>query len=393
MLDKSTVMLGTSAAMRAIEREIDVAAACSAKVLITGESGVGKELVARLIHEGGARRANKFVAINCAGLPDSLLESELFGHVRGSFTGAYRDKKGWLEAAHGGTIFLDEVGEMSLRMQAMLLRFLETGEIQRVGSDRALPPLDVRVIAATHRNLAECVKERTFREDLYYRLNVVHIEVPPLRDRRGDIPVLLKHFLSMFSAAHRLPVPEVAPDAMQRLASYDWPGNVRELKNVAERLVVGARSGRIESTSLPSDVAPRATQSTPRSDVALTASSNFMSAPVAPVAFNLSVPATSATLQQRLDRLMKDRVSFWSEVHEPFMNHDITREEVRHLVRQGLAHPRGNYKMLVRAFNMDPRDYKRFLSFLRTYECHVSFRPFRMMGDCAENTNAPMACA
>ena len=388
MLDKSTVMLGTSAAMRAIEKEIDVAAACSAKVLITGESGVGKELVARLIHEGSARRANKFVAINCAGLPDSLLESELFGHVRGSFTGAYRDKKGWLEAAHGGTIFLDEVGEMSLRMQAMLLRFLETGEIQRVGSERALPALDVRVIAATHRNLSECVRERTFREDLYYRLNVVHIEVPPLRDRRGDIPVLLKHFLSMFSSAHRLPVPEVAADAMQRLASYDWPGNVRELKNVAERLVVGSRSGRIETTTLPSDVSARSTQSAPRSDVALMASSTVLTVPV-------SSPgaAASSTLQHRLDRLMKDRVSFWSEVHEPFMNHDITREDVRQLVREGLTHTRGNYKMLVRAFNMDPRDYKRFLSFLRTYKCHVSFRPFRMMGSCAEDANTPMACA
>ena len=388
MLDKSTVMLGTSAAMRAIEREIDVAAGCSAKVLITGESGVGKELVARLIHEGSARRANKFVAINCAGLPDSLLESELFGHVRGSFTGAYRDKKGWLEAAHGGTIFLDEVGEMSLRMQAMLLRFLETGEIQRVGSERALPALDVRVIAATHRNLSECVRERTFREDLYYRLNVVHIEVPPLRDRRGDIPVLLKHFLSMFSSAHRLPVPEVAADAMQRLASYDWPGNVRELKNVAERLVVGSRSGRIETTTLPSDVSARSTQSAPRSDVALMASSTVLTVPLSSPA-----AAASSTLQHRLDRLMKDRVSFWSEVHEPFMNHDITREDVRQLVREGLAHTRGNYKMLVRAFNMDPRDYKRFLSFLRTYKCHVSFRPFRMMGGCAEDANTPMACA
>jgi DNA-binding NtrC family response regulator len=373
MLDKATVMLGTSAAMRAIEREIDVVGACSAKVLITGESGVGKELVARLIHEGSARRANKFVAINCAGLPDSLLESELFGHVRGSFTGAYRDKKGWLEAAHGGTIFLDEVGEMSLRMQAMLLRFLETGEIQRVGSDRALPPLDVRVIAATHRNLAECVKDRTFREDLYYRLNVVHIEVPPLRDRRGDIPVLLNHFLSTFSATHRLPMPEISADALQRLALYDWPGNVRELKNVAERLVVGSRSSRIETTSLPSDVSSRGMQSAPRVEA--------------------TTAATSTALQQRLDRLMKERVSFWSEVHEPFMNHDITREDVRQLVREGLAHTRGNYKMLVRAFNMDPRDYKRFLSFLRTYECHVSFRPFRMMAECAEEASAPLACA
>jgi two-component system nitrogen regulation response regulator NtrX len=372
MLDKSTVMLGTSAAMRAIEREIDVASACTAKVLITGESGVGKELVARLIHEGSARRSNKFVAINCAGLPDSLLESELFGHVRGSFTGAYRDKKGWLEAAHGGTIFLDEVGEMSLRMQAMLLRFLETGEIQRVGSERALPPLDVRVIAATHRNLAECVKDRTFREDLYYRLNVVHIEVPPLRDRRGDIPVLLNHFLSMFATTHRLPRPEVPADTLQRLASYDWPGNVRELKNVAERLVVGSRTGRIEASSLPGDIG--------RKDVL----------PERPSA---AATASSAALQQKLERLMKDRVSFWSEVHEPFMNHDLTRDDVRQLVREGLAHTRGNYKMLVRAFNMDPRDYKRFLSFLRTYECHVSFRPFRMMAECGDEAPSSMACA
>ena len=376
MLDKATVMLGTSAAMRAIEHEIDVAAACTAKVLITGESGVGKELVARLIHQGSARRASQFVAINCAGLPDSLLESELFGHVRGSFTGAFRDKKGWLEAAHGGTIFLDEVGEMSLRMQAMLLRFLETGEIQRVGSERALPPLDVRVIAATHRNLAECVKERTFREDLYYRLNVVHIDVPPLRERRSDIPVLLNHFLSTFSSAHRLPVPDVATDALERLAGYDWPGNVRELKNVAERLVVGARSGRVDTGTLPSDVSSHGPQRAPRSQT---------EAPTAPI----SRPA----LQQRLDRLMKERVSFWSEVHEPFMNHDITREDVRQLVREGLAHTRGNYKMLVRAFNMDPRDYKRFLGFLRTYECHVSFRPFRMMAESNEEANAPMARA
>ena len=372
MLDKSTVMLGTSAAMRAIEREIDVAASCSAKVLITGESGVGKELVARLIHEGSARRANKFVAINCAGLPDSLLESELFGHVRGSFTGAYRDKKGWLEAAHGGTIFLDEVGEMSLRMQAMLLRFLETGEIQRVGSERPLPPLDVRVIAATHRNLADCVKDRTFREDLYYRLNVVHIDVPPLRERRGDIPVLLNHFLSSFSSAHRLPLPEVAPDALQRLATYDWPGNVRELKNVAERLVVGSRAGRIESTSLPGDMPAREVASKQRQPVGA---------------------SSSADNQHRFERLMKDRVSFWSEVHEPFMNHDLTRDDVRELVREGLAHTRGNYKMLVRAFNMDPHDYKRFLSFLRTYECHVSFRPFRMMADCSDEASQPLACA
>src|SRR4030095_14446801 len=156
-MEKSTVMLGPAACIEAIEREISVAAACSAKVLVTGESGVGKELVARLIQERSSRKSTRLVTINCARLPETPLESELFGHVRGSFTGAYRDKRGWLEAAHGGTIFMDEIGEMSLRMQAMLLRFLETGEIQRVGSDRPLPPLNVRVITATHRRLLEAI--------------------------------------------------------------------------------------------------------------------------------------------------------------------------------------------------------------------------------------------
>jgi DNA-binding NtrC family response regulator len=374
-MEKSTVMLGTSAAMRSVEREIDVAAGCSAKVLVTGESGVGKELVARLIHERSRRRATRFVAINCAGLPETLLESELFGHVRGSFTGAYRDKRGWLEMAHGGTIFMDEIGEMSLRMQAMLLRFLETGEIQRVGSERPLPPLDVRVIAATHRNLAQHVNEKSFREDLYYRLKVIQIEVPPLRDRRGDIPGLLAHFLSMFSETHRLPVPDITPDALERLTTYDWPGNVRELKNVAERMVVGSHDGTIGVGSLPHEVAQR---QVPRPRASAASAAN----------------QSSAVLQQRLERLMKDRVSFWSEVHKPFMDRDLTRDDVRELVRVGLAHTRGNYKMLVSAFNMPPRDYKRFLSFLRAYECHVSFRQFRMLTDGAEDGEpSAIACA
>ena len=372
-MEKSTVMLGTSAAMQAVEREVAVAAACNAKVLVTGESGVGKELVARMIHEQGIRRVSRFVAINCAGMPDTLLESELFGHVRGSFTGAYRDKRGWLETAHGGTIFMDEIGEMSLRMQAILLRFLETGEIQRVGSDRPLPPLDVRVIAATHRNLQQHVSDKTFREDLYYRLNVIHIEVPPLRARRADIPMLLSHFLRTFSEAHRMPAPEVTAEARQRLISYNWPGNVRELKNVAERLVVGARSGRIDVGVLPTEFAP------------------------APVLPSVAKPTGTAvhspsSTQQRLDQLMKDRVSFWSVVHKPFMDRDLTRDEVRELVRVGLEHTRGNYKLLVSAFNMPPQDYKRFLSFLRAYQCHVSFRPFRMI-DGGRGEHAEMRCA
>src|SRR5689334_18867387 len=244
-MKKLVTMVGVSAAIRDVEEEVDQAARCDAKVLITGESGVGKEIVARLIHGRSARTRGPLVTINCAGIPDSLLESELFGHVKGSFTDAHRDKRGWLESAHGGTIFMDEVGEMSLRMQASLLRFLEAGEIQRVGSDRKLPPVDARVITATHRRLLDTLVDTTFRADLYYRLNVLHIEVPPRRDRREDIPVLLNHFLHGFAEAYQIVVPEVVAEASECLTAYHWPGNVRELRNVAERLILRAREGRI----------------------------------------------------------------------------------------------------------------------------------------------------
>ena len=254
-MEMSITMLGASAAMRAVEREISVAAGCGAKVLITGESGVGKELVARLIHERGHRASAPFVPMNCAGLPDALLESELFGHMRGSFTGAYRDKRGRLEAAHKGTIFMDEIGEMSLRMQAMLLRFLETGEIQRVGADRSLPPLDVRVIAATHRDLVAVCRDQSFREDLFYRLKVMHIEVPPLRERRDDIPCLLRHFLTTFSNTHRLPMPEITPEALRATADVRLAGQCSRIKNVAERLVVGGGgNGQVGVGSLPLEI-------------------------------------------------------------------------------------------------------------------------------------------
>jgi transcriptional regulator with PAS, ATPase and Fis domain len=188
MSDEGEQLLGNSPSIRELREEVEYAARSDAKILITGESGVGKEILARLIHRRSNRARAALVTINCAGLPDSLLESELFGHVRGSFTGAYRDKAGLLELAHNGTIFMDEVGETSLRMQALLLRFLESGEIQRVGSDRAQARVNVRVIAATNRNLVERIATKEFREDLYYRLNVIHLTVPALRDRREDIP-------------------------------------------------------------------------------------------------------------------------------------------------------------------------------------------------------------
>src|SRR5215475_9186098 len=189
-------LVGNSPAMREIEDEIICASRSNAKILITGESGVGKEVVARLIHQRSERSRSPLVTINCAGVPDTLLESELFGQMRGAFTDAYRDKRGWLDQAHGGTIFMDEVGEMSLRMQALLLRFLENGEIQSVGSDAPQARVDVRVIAATNRNLAEMVAAGTFREDLLYRLRVIHLQVPALRERPEDIRALAQHFFT-----------------------------------------------------------------------------------------------------------------------------------------------------------------------------------------------------
>jgi DNA-binding NtrC family response regulator len=359
-------MLGVSAAIRSVEEEIEYAARSGAKVLITGESGVGKEVVARLIHDRGARRTAPLVTINCAGIPDSLMESELFGHVKGSFTDAHRDKAGYLERAHSGTIFMDEIGEMSLRMQALLLRFLETGEIQRVGSDRRVPSMDVRVIAATHRRLINLVAEKTFREDLYYRLNVIHIEVPPLRDRREDVFILMRYFLQMFSETHRINAPEVTQAAMTALSQYHWPGNVRELRNVAERLVLRCSSGRIDVDALPREVLK----------------DRQAPAIVAPQA------AGPSQAQQMFDRIVNGGASFWSVAYEPFMARDLTRKDIRDLVRLGLEHTRGNYKLLVTTFNMGPEEYKKFLNFLRKYQCHVPFQGFRMahakLGDVGE---------
>src|SRR4051812_27782833 len=185
-------LVGASAPMVDLKAEIDRVARSDAKVLITGESGSGKELVALAVHNGSPRADRAFVAVNCAGMPETLLESELFGHVKGSFTGAYRDKLGKLELADAGTMFLDEIGEMTMRMQGMLLRFLETGELQKVGADRAAGRVNVRVIAATNRNLRDMVDQGTFREDLFYRLNVIHLMVPALRERRDDIPMLAR---------------------------------------------------------------------------------------------------------------------------------------------------------------------------------------------------------
>jgi DNA-binding NtrC family response regulator len=347
-------MIGASPAINAVREELESAARSDAKVLLTGESGVGKDLAAGLIHQRSARSQMPFVAINCVGVPDSLLEPELFGHVRGSFTGAYRDRCGLLEGANKGTVFLDEVCEMSPRMQALLLRFMETGEIQRVGSDRVQARVDARVVAATNRDPAGLVASKTFREDLYYRLNVIEIMIPPLRARVEDIPVLFAHFLGRYAEARGIAPPAVAPDAMRALIDFEWPGNVRQLKNVAERLIVRAQRSIIALTDLPPEITGRLRPS-----------------PVVPVSEER--PAIEAVF----DRMVKHRESFWSAVYPAFMIRDITRNDLRFIVRRGLQETAGSYKMLVELLNMKPTDYKRFLNFLRKHECHVPFERFR----------------
>jgi transcriptional regulator with GAF, ATPase, and Fis domain len=354
----AATLIGTSAAMRSIRQDIDLAARSNGKILITGETGVGKEVIATLIHQQGSRRLAPMAMVNCAGVPDALLESELFGHVRGSFTDAYRDKAGILESAANGTVFLDEVGEMSPRMQGALLRFLETGELQRVGADRVHAHVDVRVISATNRDLVVEMNSGRFRQDLYYRLNVVHIHVPPLRERRDDIPLLLTHFIDRYSCKYQVPRPQFGPGVMERLVARDWPGNVRQLKNVAERLVLRSDGTvRLEALADADEYRMRNTSRGER-------------------------PGGRAALidveSELLRRMIEGHESFWSVVHAPFMKRDLSRSQLRGVVEQGLSHTGGSYRQLVRLFNMAPEHYKRFLSFLQNHECHVPFRTFRM---------------
>lgn len=331
-----------------------MAARSDAKVLITGESGVGKEIAAHLIHERSPRGHSPLLTLNCAGVAESLLESELFGHMRGSFTDAIRDKAGLFEQAQGGTVFLDEIGEMPLRMQASLLRFLENGEIQRVGSDRLPTRVNVRVICATNRDMGEQVAQGSFREDLYYRLNVIHVRIPALRERKDDLPVLIDYFLEMFPQQHGVPRPEIAVAAMQALLSYAWPGNIRQLKNVVERLVVRARRGMVTVADLPPEVRRLA---------------------VAPANPALA-PAEALAEQVARDvfgRMIEGRESFWRAVYDPFVTRDLTRDTLRRIVRLGMEQVDGDSAGLPPLFNVAP-DSRKLLSFLRKHDCLVSIR-------------------
>jgi DNA-binding NtrC family response regulator len=343
------VLISASETMQQLRNTALRVAAGTAKVLITGESGVGKDLLARFVHAKSPRAARAFVAVNCGAVSDTLLESELFGHVRGSFTGAIRDKIGKLELAHQGTIFLDEVAEMSLRMQVMLLRFLENGEIQRVGSDGIASRVDVRVIAATNQDLAALVIAGRFREDLLYRLKVAHLHVPPLRERREEIRPLVSHTI----ASSGLDV-KFTEEALVALEAYRWPGNVRELQNVVESLIWTSGGDALGVDQLPAAIrTPDATR----------------------------VQPTRERRRQLADELYTNLVngtfSFWDHVHTLFMNRDITRHDIRELVRRGLAATSGNYRALLKLFGMDESEYKRFLNFLATHDCSVDYRVFR----------------
>jgi two-component system, NtrC family, response regulator PilR len=265
-------IIGQSPKMRAIFELIQTVAPQNSRVLITGESGTGKELVARAIHENSQRVAAPFITINCGAFPETLLESELFGYVKGAFTGANENRQGLFQAAHGGTLFMDEIGNMSLTMQVKLYRVLQEGKVRPVGSTDE-SDVDVRIIAATNKDFTKEIAEGRFREDLYYRLSVIPVQLPPLRERRDDIPLLARHFLETFRKTMEKNIAGISPEAMRKLESYDWPGNVRELENTMERAVALETGREISVRVLPDRVAGYVLSS--RTDIPSNGSSAF----------------------------------------------------------------------------------------------------------------------
>jgi formate hydrogenlyase transcriptional activator len=251
--DGLTEMVGTSRALRSVIDQVETVAATDSSVLIEGETGTGKELIARAIHTQSERRVAPFVKLNCAAIPAELVESELFGHEKGAFTGAINQRLGRFEAAHRGTLFLDEIGDMPLNLQAKLLRVLQESEFERLGSTHTRS-VDVRIVAATNQNLVGMVAEKQFRMDLYYRLNVFPIAIPPLRHRPGDIPLLVAHFVQRFAKRMSKDIYKISQDAMGALMRYPWPGNIRELQNYIERAVILTKGDVLQTPALPSPV-------------------------------------------------------------------------------------------------------------------------------------------
>ena len=295
-------MLGTSSAFRELMQKIQRVAPAKTTVLITGETGTGKELAAHQLHALSLRADKTFVPVHCAALPSHLLESELFGHERGAFTGALQRHIGWFESADKGTLFLDEIGEIPLNVQVKLLRFLETKSVERLGSTQSIP-LDVRLVCATNRNLPNEIKAGRFREDLYYRLNVVELRLPPLRERTEDIEVLLKHYLNFFAKENHLPTPKISDDALSILQRYLWPGNIRELRNFAENTVI-MHAGRMLEAG---DLDPKFTAAVSTPPVAATTSVSGVVVPAIPTPTTFSPENEKAQLAAALAKTRGNR--------------------------------------------------------------------------------------
>jgi DNA-binding NtrC family response regulator len=362
-------MIGESAAIATLRTQISAAARTSAKVLILGETGVGKEIAARQLHEQSIYRMKPFVAVNCSGVPETLLESELFGHTRGSFTGAYRDKPGFIRQASGGTLFLDELGEMSLRMQGVLLRFTETGEVQPVGSDTPTQHVKVRLITATNRDLRDQIAAGTFREDLYYRLNVIQLHIPPLRERRDDVLLLIQHYLERAAATFSVAVPELTADASQLLIAYGWPGNIRELRNVAERLALRDARRALTADDLPIEL--RGTSSTKMTTTIMPTPVSKPQDSPAP----LHPPISHAA--DELWRRMANGEDFWTVVHKAYKARELARQDLASLIDRGLQETRGSYRALLKVFHLPSTDYKRFHAFLYQQRCNLPVASYR----------------
>jgi transcriptional regulator with PAS, ATPase and Fis domain len=324
------------------------AAAGPEVVLLTGESGTGKDLIARYIHARSSRAARTLVTVNCAAMSDPLLESECFGHIRGSIAGAPRDSPGKLELADSGTILIDEIGCGSLRMQGLLLRFIETGEIQPIGAAGPPKRVDVRIIVTARSDLTRLARSGVFREDLLYRLLAARIHIPALRDRPEDVGPLVAHTIARTARATRF-----TDEALALLAAYHWPGNVRELQSVVEQLVWMSGVSVIDVEHLPAMVR--------------TAGVRVVS----------MVERRRQLADDLYASLVARTLSFWDGLYPLFLSRDVTRHDLRELMRRGLRTTTGSYRALVPLFGMEARDYKRLLNFLAAHDCNVDPRPFR----------------
>jgi len=329
------VLIGKSAAVRNLLAFIKKAAKSDANVLLLGETGVGKELAALAIHNFSSRKNNPFIKINCANLNENLLESELFGHKKGAFTGAFFDKPGLIEEAEGGTFFLDEIADISAYLQAKLLAVIEKRETRRLG-DNKYRQLDVRFISATNSNLLDLIRKEKFRKDLFYRINILSFDIPPLRERKEDIRLLALYFLRQINEK-KIIKKKIKKAALEILLSYDYPGNIRELENIITR-------GYILSSS----------RSISKKDIILERHTENGNSNAGQIIF---------------EKILKDSSDFWEKVHKPFLCRELNRNEVKYIIVKGLSLTQGSYIKLLPLFNTaeDKKNYRKFMRFLRTH--------------------------